>query len=187
MRLNRLDDIAKPLSTESGQPPTPLIAEAANRAADPLKTFSDNIDHEDHNITLEGEGYDCGNLTKVWSGEELSRGEGRSVTRKKVTSESYLDAYQTLLKNDASANDRASAYAMVQRLSPQVKLWAQKVIDLNFANMTPLEGRAKKMADNATRLLVILTGGGHRDSGDLHADRGAVDPSAAEDADQIVP
>lgn len=56
--------------------------------------------------------------------------------------------------------DRASAYAGIQRLSPQLKTWSQKVIDLNFANMTPLNGRAKAMTDDATRLMVILAGVG---------------------------
>jgi PAS domain S-box-containing protein len=153
--LNRLDDLAPKLAAGS-------TGGAVAQAAEPLKTFGDNLDLEDHNITLEGEDAIAGKLTRLWSGEELNLTENKGgsaktvLGRKKVTSDSYLDAYQKLIRTDTAPTDRAAALAAVQRLSPVVKAGAQQVIDLNFANMTPLNGRAKTMADNASRAMVVL-------------------------------
>ena len=38
----------------------------------------------------------------------------------------------------------------------QVKAHARDIINLNVLNMKPIDGRAKSMADNATRLMVLL-------------------------------
>ena len=40
-----------------------------------------------------------------------------------------------------SPADRAAAYAVLGRIGPQAKSAAKAVIQLNFDNMTPIEGR----------------------------------------------
>jgi two-component system, NtrC family, sensor histidine kinase KinB len=158
--LARLDGIAQTLSTKNGGASAKAIADANANSAGPLKTFADNLDDEDHNITLPKEDVYAGNLTKLWSGDALTHVEGNTYARQKATSDDYADSYNTLLRTDATNGDRARALATVQRLSPMVASAAQQVIDLNFANMTPLNGQAKALADKASRAMLILAAAG---------------------------
>ncbi len=148
--LGQLDDIARSLSVEHGRPSASAIASASSAANEPLKLLAKNLDDENHNITLPGEGEIAGNLTKLWSGADLETG-------KKVTGDCYADAFAALTSSGVSPADRAAAYATTERLSPLLKSAAKGVIDLNLANMTPLEGRVKAMADGTARAMILLS------------------------------
>lgn len=148
--LGQLSDIAKSLSLEHARPSAAAIESASSAANDSLKLFAKNLDDENHNITLPGEGEIAGNLTKLWFGADLETG-------KKLSGDCYADAFATLMSGGASPEDRAAAYATTQRLYPLLKSAAKEVINLNLANMTPLEGRAKAMADGTARAMILLS------------------------------
>ncbi len=113
-----------------------------------LATFDANLDAENRNITLPGEQELADGLSLKWWGHDSS---GRK------NDDSLKAAFTTLQNPQASAADRAAALAAAMRLAPQVKIAAQSVINLNLANMTPIEGRVKAMADSANRLMIVLT------------------------------
>lgn len=73
-----------------------------------------------------------------------------------ASSPNYRDAYIKLLSTATTPEDRAAAYAMLVRLSPLIKTKAQKIINLNFANLNPIDGQAKAMADRAIRFIVLF-------------------------------
>jgi len=146
--LGRLDEIARPISGAGGQPTHDELSAASQAAGQPLVQFDANCKAENGNITLEGEDAIAGNVTRLWSGLVLSG--------QRVTSDCYRDAFARLLDERTAGAARTAAYAALVRLSPQLRAQAQGVIRLNIDNMKPIDGRAKKMADDATRLMVIL-------------------------------
>ncbi len=138
--VSQLDDLARPL----GDRPAPAaLAAAAASAAGPLSVADSSCEAEDKNITLGGERQIAAALTLAWF--------GRSLDGAAVTTDCYRDAYRRLL-----AGDRPAA-ADVRRLSAVVRGQAQAVVDLNLANMRPVDGRAKQMADRATLLMVAAS------------------------------
>jgi signal transduction histidine kinase len=157
--LERLDDIARPISGQQGALAAAQVQEAARKAGSqlsgksfaahsPLDQFETNCVAEDHNITLDGEGAVAAAVTKLWKGE--------SLTAEKLPGESYRQAYLRLLDPTIQGADRATAFATVERLSPLLKTQAHGVIQLNLDAMKPIDGRAKHMADNAIRMMVLL-------------------------------
>jgi two-component system, NtrC family, sensor histidine kinase KinB len=148
--LGVLNDQARTLPADA----TPTELGGASAAALPaVKIFDDNVKAEDNNITLPHEDEIAGKLTLLWSGIDLKSGT-------KVTGDNYLDWYLKLLDGKTTAEDRKGALAAIWRLSPQVKEQAQGVIDLNLDNMTPVEGKVKAMADDTSRLMLVLAGVG---------------------------
>ena len=148
--LDRLNETARSVPAA---PSTGDLATANAVARPALQEFGDNVNAEDANITLPGEGEIAGRLTKYWFGTDLKSGQ-------KITGDCYQDAYTRFLDPATTPDGRAAAYAAITRLSPLVKGEAQGVIDLNLANMTPVEGRIKAMADDSARLMLVLAGVG---------------------------
>jgi signal transduction histidine kinase/HAMP domain-containing protein len=138
--LERLDDIATPIGIE--QPSSEKVHTASQAANRPLGDFDVNCNAENQNITLDGEGAIAAELTRLWKGNS--------------TGGSYRETYQRLLDPATTGAARTAAYSNLQRLSPLLKTQAQSVIKLNLNNMKPIDGRAKAMADNATRMMVLL-------------------------------
>ena len=130
--LDHLDDHAKGQSAEKN----------------PLDVFDMNLESEIHNITLQGECEFVDRLAVLWGGIDLGG--------KRITADNYHDAYLKLNSPTTSADERQSAFALLQRLSPQLKAAAKGIIKLNLANMTPVEGRIKELSDESTRLMILL-------------------------------
>jgi NtrC-family two-component system sensor histidine kinase KinB len=129
--------------------PAPAALAAVKTASMPaIEQFDVNCRNEDNNITLPHEDEIAGQLTLLWFGTDL--------TGKKVTNDCYRDYYMLILDHKTTADQRAVALAAIARLSPQVNAQAMGVIKLNFENMTPVEGRIKSMADDASRLMLVL-------------------------------
>jgi PAS domain S-box-containing protein len=153
--LISMDGIARRIE---GVEPTAEHSSANTAASDAaaaktaIATFDANCTAEDHNITLDGEHDIAAAVTRLWRGKNLDD--------QKITGDDYLDAFNALLDPKSSADQKSAAYASAARLSPGLMKQAQGVIDLNFANMTPLEGRAKKMADETSRLFILLAAAG---------------------------
>jgi two-component system, NtrC family, sensor histidine kinase KinB len=152
--LQPLNSIAETLSGNNGQPTTTELTAAANASAHPLKIFDDNCIAEDHNITLPTEDVKASDLTRLWSGYAINTHSGEYTG--KLTNDCYYDQFQLLLNPKTSLADRRAAHSSIVRLSPLLKDRAQQIIDLNFENMQPLEGRIKEMSDSATRLIIRL-------------------------------
>jgi len=152
--LQSMNTIAQGVSGETGQLDAAAITVAAASAVKPMQTFGDNTVAEDHNITLPGEDAEASDLTRLWSGYEINTHTGEQIS--KSTANSYRDEFQALLSPQTSLSDRRAAYAALQNISPQLRQRAQDIIDLNFKNMQPLEGRIKDMSDSATRLIIRL-------------------------------
>jgi two-component system, NtrC family, sensor histidine kinase KinB len=147
--LERLNDTAVAISGADGVPSDAAIEQATAASKPIIQDFDQQVADEDNNITLPTEDKWAGDLTKSWNGTDIK-------LSKKVTSDCYRDAYQSLMLKSLSSGDRHAAYADIQRLSPLVKAAAQGVIKLNFDNMTPVQGRVKAMSDDATELMVLL-------------------------------
>jgi PAS domain S-box-containing protein len=145
--LDRLDDIARQVPGAANRADEQNLVAARASSAPLLATFNKNLDDENHNITLPGEGDLAADLTLNWSGSDV---KGRKAA------ESYQATYAALLAAKASPQERSAAYASLLRLSPQVKRGARAIVQLNLDNMTPIEGRVKAMSDNASRLMVVL-------------------------------
>lgn len=137
--LERLNDAAEATVRDSG---ATAITAAKSSAAAARADFERNLGDENRNITLPGEDRLAHNLTALWR----DRGGYRA------TLDAVLDA------PDAAA--RGDAYGRLRVLSPEVKAAAQAVVRLNLDNMKPIDGRAKALADSASRLMFILTGVG---------------------------
>ena len=143
--VGRLDEIA---ATLAGTPSAATRAAAAAAAAGPLAHGDAGCAAEDQNITLDGERQIAAALTLAWSGRTLDGRVG--------TTDCYRDDYRRLLAGAPPPD------ADLRRLSRAVRAQAQAVVDLNLANMRPVNGRAKQMADRATWLMLAasLTGVG---------------------------
>jgi signal transduction histidine kinase len=148
--LEPLQQTAASISGINGEPTASALSAARSASDESLKKFDENCKAEDGNITLikEGEPKIAHDLTVAWAGTD--------ETGQHVTDDSYRNAYLKLLDPGTTGTARASTFAAVERLSPIVKSGAQAVIDLNLQNMQPINGHAKEMADNATRLMVLL-------------------------------
>jgi len=146
--LQHLKDTADPISGATAEPTAAALASAQKSAEPWIKTFDDNCDSEDHNITLNGEREIAEALTLSWSGKDLS---GQKKTA------GYRDEYSALLSDQTTGAARSAAFAEITRLAPQVKQHAQDVIKLNFDNMHPFSDRVKAMAADATRLMILLS------------------------------
>jgi NtrC-family two-component system sensor histidine kinase KinB len=143
--LERLNDALKPLVVAST---STNFAAARSAAIGALAEFDQNCADENNNITLPGERDITERLNLDWSGHNLAGQKQRS--------DNYRDACLKLLDVGGSAQERATAYATVSRLGSVVKNEAQKIINLNLDNMRPIDGQVKSMADNATRLMIML-------------------------------
>jgi PAS domain S-box-containing protein len=152
--LQPLGAAAQSVSGQNGQPTKAEITAAAAAATKPMADFDASRDAEDHNITLPHEDAIASDLTRLWSGFDIDVRTGEQTN--KVTSDCYRDAFAKLLSDQTSLSDRHAAYASIQRLSPLLKERAHDVIDLNFKNMQPVEGKIKDMSDSATRMIVRL-------------------------------
>ncbi len=149
-----LNVIAQTISGQNGDPTKSELAAATIAANKPLGDFDSNCDAENHNITLSHEDTIAADLTRLWSGFDIDAHTGKQTD--KATNDCYRDQLTKLLSDQTSLSDRRIAFASVQRLSPLIKARAQDVIDLNFQNMQPVEGKIKDMSDSATRLIVRL-------------------------------
>jgi len=152
--LQPLNSIALNISGERGQPSSAELSAAAAAAQKPLDTINENVDAEDHNITLPTEDVKASDLTRLWSGYEINTHTGQQI--QKSTVDCYRDQFARLLDVGTSLTGRRAAFAENQRIFPLLKDRAQQIIDLNFENMQPLEGRIKDMSDSATRLIIRL-------------------------------
>ena len=146
--LDRLGEAAAPISGVNGEPNTAALSAARAASIGPIARFDQNCKDEDGNITLPGEKEIAQDLTIAWSGKDLSGSNS--------TDDNYKAAYLKLLDSGTTGPARAAAYEAVKRLAPKVRAGAQNVVKLNFDNMQPINGRAKEMADSATRLMVLL-------------------------------
>jgi signal transduction histidine kinase len=152
--LQPLNAAAQSVSGQNGEPAQSEIAAAVAASAKPLADFDANCDAENHNLTLPHEDEIASDLTRLWSGYNLDVHSGQQTN--KLTSDCYRDALEKLISDQTNLSDRRAAFASIQRLSPLLKVRAQDVIDLNFKNMQPVEGKIKDMSDSATRLIVRL-------------------------------
>jgi signal transduction histidine kinase/HAMP domain-containing protein len=146
--LEHLSEGATPLSGSAGEPTASALSAARASAKGLIAQFDKNYTDENNNITLPGEREIAQDLTLAWTGDDLN-GQHK-------TDDCLRSAYLRLLDDHLSGPARTQAFAAVQNLIPRVKAKAQAVVDLNFQNMQPINGRAKEMADGATRLMVLL-------------------------------
>jgi NtrC-family two-component system sensor histidine kinase KinB len=113
-----------------------------------IDLFDRSVDNENHNVTLPGEQKDADDVTLNWTGSDRN---GRKDIR------AYRPAISQLLNPKTSVTDRAAALTIVQQASPVVKDDAQKVIKLNFDNLTPVNQKIKTSADRAEWMMVLAT------------------------------
>ena len=138
-----LDEVARSVQ---GEPTGAALTAAARAAAGPLRAGTDNCTAEDRNITLDGERQIAADLTLAWA--------GRTLGEHAVSGDSYSEAVRRMLDPSVTGPARVSAADTVRRLSPVVRARAGDVVRLNLANMQPVTGRAKQMADRAVRVMV---------------------------------
>lgn len=150
--LDRLRETTAPLSGAGPEPTPAALASARTTANGLIARFDKNYKDEDNNITLPGEREIARAITLAWAGDSL---DGQHQTDQCLRTE-----YLILLDPHTTGAGRALAFTEAQHLNPAVKARAQSVIDLNFQNMQPINGRAKEMADGATRLMVLLAAAG---------------------------
>jgi signal transduction histidine kinase len=132
--VDHLDDLARRGDVSAAQPW--------------IKQFDNNLDDENHNITLHGEQAQADELTLHWTGTDRT---GRKDPQ------AYRPALITLLDSTSNPAERAIALATVNRASPLVRSDAQAIIKLNFDNLSPLSEAVKARADRTTRLMFLLT------------------------------
>jgi two-component system, NtrC family, sensor histidine kinase KinB len=152
--LQPLNAVAQSVSGQNGEPTQSEIAVAVAASAGPLADFETNCNAEAHNITLPHEDTVASDLTRLWSGFDIDPHTGQQTN--KLTSDCYRDAFAKLLSDQTNLSNRRAAYASIQRLSPLLKARAQDVIDLNFKNVQPVEGKIRDMSDSAIRLIIRL-------------------------------
>jgi signal transduction histidine kinase/HAMP domain-containing protein len=137
--VERLNDAATPIMDLESAPAAAQLAGVRAAAAGPLAEFEENLAGENRNITLRGEDRIAGDLTRFWGGPE-----------------GYRATYLALLDPGTSEASRPALAGRLRGLSSKVKGGAQAVSKLNLDNMKPIDGRAKQMADRATRLMILL-------------------------------
>ncbi len=137
--LGTVDELARN-ETEAGAVSAETVSELRRQASAPLAEIDRNVDAENKNITLHPEEDRlAAELTDKWFGKQ-----------------GYKARFEALTADEATPEARREAYNALRALSPQVKSAAQAVIALNLKNMTPIEGRAKAMADSAGRAMIML-------------------------------
>jgi two-component system, NtrC family, sensor histidine kinase KinB len=146
--LERLGNIIKPVVDAEHPPTAQALATARAASASAIGVFDKNDDDENHNITLPGEREIAEQLTIKWSGKNLD-GQPQGA-------DFYRGAYLKLLDDKTTPQERATAYATIERLTPEVRDQARNVISLNLDNMKPIDGQVKSMADRAARLMILL-------------------------------
>jgi signal transduction histidine kinase len=139
--VDRLDDFARRGSRG-------IAADDIPAAKAAIAVFDRNLDNENHNITLDGEAADAAALSLHWSGSDA---KGHRYTA------AYKPAFDVLLKPGATAPERSAAITTILAASPIVKSDAQAVVDLNLANMNPLNESVKSIADRSARWTLMLT------------------------------
>jgi PAS domain S-box-containing protein len=146
--LERLNEVAETISGVNGEPDAAALSAAQKASAEHLAKFDKNCADENNNITLPGEREIAEDLTVAWSGKDL-KGQNKP-------GENYRDALTKLLDATTTGPARSLAFEAVHQLSPRVMTGARNVINLNFENMQPINGRAQEMADNAKHLMELL-------------------------------
>jgi len=136
--VDRIDDLLR-----RGMLPSDALA-----ARTAMAVFNQNLDAENHNITLPHEQEAADDLTLHWTGTDRN---GRHDAN------AYRPALIALLDPATPAADRSSAIALLQHESPVVKAGAKAVIQLNFDNLGPVNESIKAAADHATRLMFLLS------------------------------
>jgi PAS domain S-box-containing protein len=118
------------------------VSEANSRKL--IEQFDQNLDAENHNITLNGEKEIAYNLTLRWTGaNQLGEHDAHA----------YRPALESLLK----PGDHTAALLTLKQQSPLVKAGATEVINLNFDNLSPFSKSVKQRADHAVLMLVLLS------------------------------
>ncbi len=141
--FERVVDADKVLAGANGTPTAGEVEVARSGSAEAIADFEKNLDDENHNVTLPGEGRLAQELTDLWRGPN-----------------GYKATHARLLDSRTEPQARTEAYARLLTLVPKVKSGAHAIIKLNVDNMKPLDGRAKAMADKTTRLMIGLAGAG---------------------------
>jgi signal transduction histidine kinase len=150
--LDKLNNAVKTLGSGDAPPsPADLLAARAI-AGKAFDEFDAGCIDEDHNITLDGEWGLANRITQDWFGHDLN-----GIT---VSSLNDRQAYVLLLSDNASAQDRTAARAVVAQLSPPARIAAQRVISLNFENLKPMTAQVQGMANKAVRLMILLAAAG---------------------------
>jgi PAS domain S-box-containing protein len=149
--LEQLTDLSRQMHEQHFVLPPAELDRIRTAAIPQLDTFSKNLALEDDNITLPGEHEIAEGLTILWTGKDLN-----NVARGGT---GYHKAFLDLL-TAASPADAAIAFDSLTQLTGPVKQQAHGVVDLNLANMTPVEGRIKEMADRASLLMIALSATG---------------------------
>jgi NtrC-family two-component system sensor histidine kinase KinB len=133
--LDRLGDVTNILANSSDEG----LRVARSDAAALVAEFDKNLADEKRNLTLPGEDRIATELSQLWEGKE-----------------GYRAKSLVLLDPATPAAQRQQAARALAALSPRAKAAAQSIIKLNLDNMRPIDGRAKQMADRATRLMILL-------------------------------
>lgn len=136
--LERLDDLARTVTAQQALTADQLIA-VRSAAQIPRSDFDRNLNDENHNITVPGEGQLAQDLTALWLGAG-----------------GYRANLDQLFNGPTPQAERLAISTRLAGLSPRVKAGAQAIIKLNLENMKPIDGRAKQVADRATRLMILL-------------------------------
>lgn len=139
--IGAIADLNAAAKTVQDYGPTSPQAEAARAdAAKAVALFERNLDAEHHNVTLPGEDKLAADLSDTW-----------------FSPDGYKSVHARAMDASAPADERLRAMAQLQTLASRIDKSADAVVKLNFDNMTPIEGRAKVMADNTTRLMILLS------------------------------
>lgn len=131
--VDGLDDLAqRSLWAETAPPETPTLA-------DFVKRFEENLEREKGNITLSGEREVADEIAAAW--------------------QTYRSNHEELMTANKSAPDRREFYR--KKLMPEaheINRLAQRVIDMNLANIVSVDGQVKEsaiFARNAMALLIV--------------------------------
>ncbi len=141
--LDRLDDRAMSLAAGASAGTTTEPAAARRAALADFEEFDANLKAENRNLTLPGEDRLATALTDLWSGPD-----------------GYRILYAQLADPATPPQTRLELHTRLTQLSPRVKAAAQALIHLNLDNMKPIDGRVKAIADNTSRLMLLLAGVG---------------------------
>jgi two-component system, NtrC family, sensor histidine kinase KinB len=123
-------------------------AENFNGSKPWINKFNQNLDAENHNITLPGELEDADDLTLHWTGTDR---------KNRLDPQAYRPALEVLVNPTSSATNRAAAVTTLDHASNVVRADAHAVIKLNFDNLSPLSESVKARADRTTHLMFLLT------------------------------
>jgi len=138
--VEQLDDLARDPSLKR--------ASTLSAARAYLATFDQNLDLENHNVTLPGEQQLADDLTLHWTGTDHNHRQDPSALR---------PAFAVLTNRDSTPAERTAALAELHRQFPIVKADAKAIIKLNFDHLTPLNEAIKAGAIHATRLMILLS------------------------------